>query len=140
MDVFEHLKQEHDVAKQVMEQLTISPDEGVYAQLAGALKQHLGGEEEVVYKALDGYAELHIHVLTSLEEHVLVRGVMAELGGLDAAQETWRAKLKVMRDLILHHIEEEEGIIFPEAERLLGRQRTEELDVGYSEVEERLAA
>lgn len=108
--------------------------------MAAALKQHLGGEEEVVYKAMDNCTELHMYVLESLQEHKLVRGVMGELGGLDAGQETWRAKFKVMQDLILHHSGEEEGIIIPEAEKLLGSQQTEELDVRYSDVEERLAA
>ena len=140
MNVFEHLKQEHDQAKQIMEQLKEKPAKREFQQLSKALEQHMGAEERVVYKAMDKYSELHMHVLESIEEHKVAKRVMGEIGRMEPKDEKWQAKFKVMKEAIEHHIEEEEGSIFPEAQRLMGEQRAEELDTKYEEAEKKLAA
>ena len=140
MNVFEHLKQEHDQAKQVMEQLKAKPQKRDFEQLRKALEQHIGAEERVVYKALDQYSELHTHVLESLEEHKVAKRLLGEIGRLEPKDEKWSAKFKVLKEAIEHHIEEEEGTIFPQAQQLMGNQQAEELDSKYEEAEKKLAA
>ena len=140
MNVFEHLVQEHGQAEQAMEQLREKPQKSGFEQLRMALEAHLGGEERVVYPAMDKYPELHMYVLESTEEHRIVRRLLGEITGLEPTAETWRAKFKVLKESIEHHIEEEEGTIFPEAQRLMDRTMIQDLDVEYSEVEKEIAA
>lgn len=140
MNVFEHLIDEHDQAKQLMEQLKEKPAKREFEQLSKALEQHMGGEEKVVYKAMDKYPELHMHVLESIEEHKVARRVMGEIGRMEPKDEKWQAKFKVLKEAIEHHIEEEEGTIFPQAQQLMEPQMTEELDTKYTEAERKIAA
>jgi hemerythrin-like domain-containing protein len=140
MNVFDHLIQEHDQAKQLMEQLTQKPEKRGFEQLKGALQQHMGGEERVVYKAMDKFSELHMNVLESIEEHKVGRRVMGEIGRLQPKDERWQAKFKVLKEAIEHHIEEEEGTIFPKAQQLIDSRTAEDLDSKYSEAEKKLAA
>jgi hemerythrin-like domain-containing protein len=140
MDVFEHLGQEHAQAKQAMEQLKEKPQKRGFEQLRTALDAHLGGEERVVYKAMDKYEELHTHVLESIEEHRVVRRLLGEIGRLEPSDEKWQAKFKVLQESIEHHIEEEEGTIFPEARQLMDEGKLRDLDAKYSEVEKKIAA
>ena len=41
--------------------------------------------------------------------------------------ETYKAKLQVLGEMIRHHVEEEESVMFPEARRLLGHDELERL-------------
>jgi hemerythrin-like domain-containing protein len=140
MNVFEHLVQEHDQAKQVMEQLKEKPQKRMFEQLKSALEQHIGGEERVVYKAMDKFPELHAHVLESLEEHRVAKRLLGEIAKLEPRDEVWQAKFKVLKEGVEHHIQEEEETIFPEAQRLIDQQAAEDLDVKYAEAEKKIAA
>ena len=57
---------------------------------------------------------------------------MAELKDLDPTDERYEAKFKVLMDNVAHHIEEEEGEMFPEAEEVLG-ERLERLGIQMQE-------
>ena len=140
MNVFEHLVQEHDQAKQAMEQLKEKPQKRGFEQLRTALEAHIGGEERVVYRAMDKYEELHTHVLESIEEHRVVKRLLGEIARLEPKDEKWQAKFKVLKESVEHHIEEEEGTIFPRARQLMGETKSHDLDVKYSEVEKKIAA
>jgi RNA binding exosome subunit len=140
VNVFDHLIKEHDQAKQLMEQLKEKPRKRDFEQLKQALEQHIGGEEKVVYKAMDKHPELHAHVLESIEEHRVVKRLLNEISRLEPREEKWQAKFKVLKEAVEHHVEEEEGSIFPEARELMDGEKAEELDSKYSEAEKRLAA
>jgi hypothetical protein len=64
---------------------------------------------------------------------------MHELKGLDPTDERYDAKFKVLMDNVVHHIEEEEGEIFPEAEDVLG-ERLERLGTRMQERKQYLTA
>jgi hemerythrin-like domain-containing protein len=140
MDVFDHLIKEHEQAKKLMEQLKEKPQKRAFEQLRAALEQHIGAEERVVYKALDRYPELHMHVLESIEEHRVAKRVLGEVGRIEPKDEKWRAKFKVLKESIEHHIEEEESTIFPKARGMMDGGQAEKLDAKYSAAEKRIAA
>ncbi|MBA3687731.1 MAG: hypothetical protein H0W81_02670 [Chloroflexi bacterium] len=52
---------------------------------------------------------------------------MGELEDLDVADETWGPKALVMKENIEHHIEEEEGEMFPKARQIFDRQELGDL-------------
>jgi hemerythrin superfamily protein len=140
MNVIDHLIEEHGQAKEAMAQLTDKPQKRGFDQLMKALEQHLGGEEKVVYKALDKFPELHKSVLEGIEEHRVVKRLLGEIDRLEPADEKWQAKFKVLREMVEHHIEEEEGTVFPQARKLLDASTAEDLDARYTEVEQKIAA
>jgi hypothetical protein len=58
-------------------------------------------------------------VAEAVEEHHVVTTLMEELKGLDPKDQRYDAKFKVLMENVRHHIEEEEGEMFPEAEEVL---------------------
>jgi hypothetical protein len=66
-------------------------------------------------------------VLESLEEHHLVKWTLSELEKMDPSDERYDAKVKVMMESVEHHVEEEEGELFPAVRKLLGEELLEEL-------------
>jgi hemerythrin superfamily protein len=66
-------------------------------------------------------------VLESLEEHHVVKWTLSELEKMDPEDERFDAKMKVLMESVRHHIEEEEGELFPKVRRLFDREMLEEL-------------
>ena len=52
-------------------------------------------------------------VLEGEEEHSLVRKVIGDLQGLDPSDETYKPKLKTLKELVEDHVKEEERDLFP---------------------------
>lgn len=90
-------------------------------QIAQHLEQHTQLEEQLFYPALDqgGPKKAHELVLESLEEHHVVKLVLEELPQIDFDdEERFHAKLTVLKELVQHHVEEEEKEMFRFAEKL----------------------
>src|SRR5436309_13460940 len=87
----------------------------LYSTLRREMETHERIEEEIFYPALKEHPKTRDIVLEGFEEHHVVDEIMGELGETDVSDETWAAKFKVMRENIEHHIEEEEGEVFPTA-------------------------
>ena len=51
------------------------------------------------------------------EEHHLVHVLIGELKTLDANDEIFTAKFTVLGELVKHHVKEEEGDMFPKAQK-----------------------
>ena len=66
-------------------------------------------------------------VLESLEEHHIVKWTLSELEKMDPEDERYCAKVEVLIESVRHHIEEEEGDLFPKARKLLGQEMLDEL-------------
>ena len=92
------------------------------------LTTHAYIEETIFYpEARAAVPETEDHVLESVEEHHVVAWLLSELQNLDAADETFTAKVTVLIENVRHHVEEEEKEWFPEVRKALGRNRLAEL-------------
>jgi hypothetical protein len=67
-------------------------------------------------------------LLESVEEHLSVKRVLADLLDLSPDDDQFDAKLSVMKEQLEHHAhEEEEGELFPKVKKLLGKDELEAL-------------
>jgi hemerythrin superfamily protein len=93
------------------------------------LTVHTTIEEAIFYpavRALDTEKSNDM-VLEAYEEHHVVKTILKELPRLDPKAENFEAKITVLKELVAHHVEEEEKEMFPMAERRLGTERSREL-------------
>jgi hemerythrin-like domain-containing protein len=97
-------------------------DKGEKPQLAHRvieeLTLHAKIEERVVYPALRAAFKESDLVYEAVEEHHLLHVLLQELSRFrpGPGSATFEAKFKVLRELLKHHVEEEEGRLFPKAE------------------------
>jgi hypothetical protein len=101
------------------------------AEIKHALELHTRLEEEIFYPAVRGLETKKAEdmVLEAYEEHHVVKLVLAELPQLDPDDEHFEAKMTVLKELVEHHVEEEEQDkdgLFKMAKKL-GKERLEEL-------------
>jgi hemerythrin superfamily protein len=84
------------------------------AQIFEELEVHTTIEEEILYPAAhDKSEELGKVVEEGIQEHHVVKLLMDETNGIDPGSEKWIAKMTVIIESVDHHVEEEEGEMFP---------------------------
>ena len=133
MNAFTLLKTDHKKVAGIFEKLEPTTERGVktreelFAQLKTELDIHARIEEEIFYPALKEAEETHDIVLEGYEEHAVVKQLLSELDELSKDDETWGAKLKVLQENVEHHVEEEEGEMFPKARKVLSTEEVEAL-------------
>jgi hemerythrin superfamily protein len=114
VDALALLKKDHDQVKKLLKDLDDTTDRAIktrqdlFERLKFSLTVHEQMEEAVLYPALKEHAETKEIVL-------------------EAYEETWHAKLTVMRENLLHHIQEEEDEMFGQVRRLFDKATLESL-------------
>ena len=81
-----------------------------------ALRVHAQIEEEIFYPAVREAIENTDRIDEAIVEHAAAKQLIAEIEGMDASDELYDAKVTVLNEQVLHHIEEEEDELFPEVE------------------------
>jgi hemerythrin-like domain-containing protein len=133
MDALTLLKRDHDAVKTILQELDRTTDRGVKTreELFTRVKQELevleAIEEEIFYPTLKEHPKVKEIVLEGFEEHHVVNGIVAELGAVPFDDETWGAKLTVMKENVEHHIDEEENEMFSRARQVLDEGELDEL-------------
>lgn len=111
----------------------------LFHALANLLVLHTNIEEKHFYPAASkGVSDEQIR--EALEEHLVMKRSLADLLSLDSVDAEFEAKLEVLREVVQHHLEEEEGELFPAVQQGLSQATLEqvgaELESMTAELEE----
>ena len=143
MDALHLLKADHDKVRKMLEEGETTTERGektrteLFAMLKGELIVHERIEEEILYPALRDHPKAKEIVLEAYEEHNVVDTIMGELEATDVTDETWGAKLTVMKENIEHHIDEEETQMFKQARSVFDHEELVELGERMQALKER---
>lgn len=137
-DVIELLVKDHREAEELIEKIEGTTDTATRQQLAQTLVEelmrHAKAEEQVMYpaarEALEDGAE---RIAEAKEEHQQVEGLLARLEKLDPGDAAFDETVTELRTAIEHHVEEEEGELFPEFEDRVERDRRTEMGRQFEE-------
>ena len=141
---FELLTDDHDEVKGLLEKMEDTSDgavktrEKLLVQLKEALVPHMKAEEKAFYPALMKKKEVKKETLEALEEHHLAETVLRQLEDVSAGDDVWGAKLAVLKELVEHHIEEEEDELFEMAEEALGEDQLESIMQEFQKEKEKV--
>ena len=133
MDAVKLLKDDHEKVKKILNDLDSTTERGVktrqqlFAKVKQELEVHEAIEEEIFYPALKEHPKMKDLVLEAYEEHHVVDTVMAEIRDVPFDDETWGAKLTVMKENVEHHIEEEEDEMFKQARQVFSKEELVQL-------------
>ena len=102
------------------------------------LEVHAELEEELIYPAIRAGIEDDEVMNEAKEEHHFVHVLIAELKALEPSDDAFKAKFTVLGELVKHHVKEEEGEMFPRAQK--AKIDWEELKAEVMERKEQLMA
>ena len=139
MDALTLLKKDHVLVKDLMNKMAEEDDtdqlSSMFEQLVDELGIHERIEEEIFYPALQKLPKAKEDVLEAFEEHHLVDEIVSQMD-VETDDDKWKAKFKVMKENVEHHIKDEEEKLFPKAEELLGPEKLGALGVKMADLKE----
>lgn len=144
MAIFETLKDEHDLLRNQFTKILDLPNSAkvekqeYFEELKKTLNSHTIAEEEILYKNLLPVEHLESEVREGIEEHRLSNQLMVELNSLDVSHPQWEAKVKALKDLLTHHLKEEEEELFAEGQKVFDSERQKELTAVYLQKKEQM--
>ncbi|HEY0427927.1 MAG TPA: hemerythrin domain-containing protein [Pyrinomonadaceae bacterium] len=130
MNAIELLKADHDKVDHLFGKVKAT-EEGEHKELFEQIKQelevHTHIEETIFYPKLKEEKELEDITLEGIEEHHQAKIFLRELSNLTEDSEKFEPKLKVLMEDITHHVQEEEGKMFPKVEEIFDAATLEDL-------------
>ena len=135
------LQQQHDEVKELFEKIEsasrTATKRQLFAELAANLVAHDGIERELFYPACEEEMGMTDLLGEALVEHGLVEFSLYQA---DQAQgeDDFDYKLKVLKEAVEHHVEEEEGEFFPKVNRAFEKEALETLGTELEEKFEEL--
>jgi hemerythrin superfamily protein len=122
LDAIEYLRRQHHEMERALAQALESGDaagmKSRFTEIADQLTMHIESEEQVFYPAVKAERTEDI-LLESLEEHLSLKRLLADLMVLDPTDKTFEPKFKVLKEQAEHHHKEEEENLFPKVMKLL---------------------
>ena len=139
MNAFTLLKEDHEKVSGIFAKLEETTERAektrteLFAQLKQELEIHAHIEETIFYPELKREAETREITLEGVEEHKDIKAALAELGTTDVTSELFAVRVKVLKELVEHPVEEEEGEMFKKAREVFPAERLEEVGVRMEE-------
>jgi hemerythrin-like domain-containing protein len=132
-EFFQMLKKDHEEVKGILGQLKETKEsaskkrEELFQKLKEELVPHMKAEEKTFYQPLMAKKEVRDDAMEGIEEHHVADLVFKELQKMQKGEDQWGAKMSVFKELVEHHIKEEEGKIFKDAEKALGHDEIQNI-------------
>jgi hemerythrin superfamily protein len=142
VDAIELLKMQHEEAKKLFAEIEAAEDEKkeeLFEQLADALAVHATIEEKHFYPATKN-ARTEELLQEAVEEHLGVKRLIADLLEMSPEDAQFDAKVKVLKEQVEHHVEEEEGELFPKVRKMFKEDELDDLAVVMQDMADDLKA
>ncbi len=131
MNAIDLLTKDHKHLKTLLTRAEIAKAEDrreeLIQEIRSELVAHERMEEEVFYPPLRENKKTHDIVLEGYQEHHVADLILDELLEMPTDAEMWQAKMKVLKENVEHHIEEEEDEMFKKARKVLSDEQLEQL-------------
>jgi hemerythrin-like domain-containing protein len=127
MNAISLLKNQHRKVEALFKKLEggRSDPQTVMEELSNSLAAHMAIEHEFFYPGVKEVDEEMVN--ESFEEHSLAEVALKRLLATDPEDEAFAARVTALKELIQHHVEEEEQELFPEVEKAVSEETLNEM-------------
>jgi hemerythrin-like domain-containing protein len=137
-DLLHTLKREHDEVKSLLSDLqeaeTSAQRKSLVRKIKSALVPHTKAEEKVLYDAVIAVRDKEVQVdgHEGYLEHELASKTLQKLDAIqNATSPEHKAAAKVLKELVEHHIQEEESNVWDDAKDNFSDDRRKQMNVAY---------
>ena len=124
VDAITLLTEDHENVKATFEQYEALGERAhvtkkrLATQICTELTKHATAEEEIFYPAVRAAGKDKEDLVDeAIVEHASAKDLIAQILDMEPTEELFDAKVKVLSELIDHHVQEEEGEMFPKARK-----------------------
>lgn len=128
MNAIELLESQHREVESLFEQIENAngrEKRQLFEEIKRQLELHTKLEEKIFYPAGEEVDE--DVTLEAYEEHANVKEMLKKISRITPSDETFDAKVTVLKEMVEHHVEEEEEEYFPKCQEEWGDVRLQEL-------------
>jgi hemerythrin-like domain-containing protein len=140
MNALELLKEQHDEVKKLFARIEELDDpeekDELVQELSDNLAAHATIEEKLFYPAAYGSSTKEL-LSEAVEEHLAAKRIIADLLDLTSEDDSFDAKVKVLKEQIEHHVHEEEHELFPKVRKAMSEEELDALGEQMDELFER---
>ena len=117
-DILELLKRDHLRVDGLLDEIEATDDTDearraqLFAQIAAEIEVHSDSEDQAVYGALEARGGFEDLIENARGEHEHIEQMIEELDQTEVTSPEWRGKVRELRQLVRHHVDEEEGRLF----------------------------
>jgi hypothetical protein len=126
MDIYEYLRKDHQKVKHLFSQFEKTTDANYKLQiidlLANELKLHTISEQETFYKYLERFENSKKLLNHAKREHQQIEDRLKEISQAKTVTPAFNKKVLQLRELVEHHINEEQGDMFNKCKKLLSKE------------------
>jgi hemerythrin superfamily protein len=141
VDAVDYLTRQHrsleQLLKLVLDEEDLEQKKDLFARAGDQLTVHIKSEEEIFYPAVRA-ARTEDILLESLEEHLSLKRLLADLLELDPTDQSFKPKFKVLKEQTEHHHKEEEENLFPKVRKLMDDTARQEVGQKMAELQQQL--
>lgn len=120
-DAIDLLKADHRKVEELFSQFekagSATNKQSILDQIIKELSIHATIEENLVYPLLEDSRKVSDKTAEAYEEHHVVKMMLAELADIPAEKEIVKAKVCVLREMVRHHVKEEELGLLPQLKK-----------------------
>jgi hemerythrin-like domain-containing protein len=128
MNAIELLVDQHGEVKKLFKKYESLPEgagaerQDIFEKIADRLAAHATIEELYFYPSVKA-ARTEEQLYEAVEEHLAAKRIIADLLQMEPGSDYFDAKMKVLKESIEHHVEEEEEELFPKVRKLLNEEQ-----------------
>ncbi len=140
-DIIDLILKDHRPIKELIEILKDSKSEfsakhNTFAEFAPLLLSHAEPEQKSLYSRMKDDEELREEAFEGDVEHNLASQMIEELQLSMEDQDQWMAKVKVLAEVVEHHIEEEESVMLKKVKKEFDAETRTVIGLEYLELRE----
>jgi hemerythrin superfamily protein len=138
--ITDKLHQDHQKVEEIFRKLKDTTDgaEKTRLDLCQKLKHellaHAEFEEAVFYPAVRERNGVSRQVQESIEEHNEVKRMLSEIENMEPTSAEFMEKIEELESAVRHHVDEEEGEIFPAAKKVIDKDEGEQMSSRHDEM------
>jgi hemerythrin superfamily protein len=135
------LREDHEHFKHLLDQIKDTSDDDTdkrqekFEQLNSDIRAHMEAEEEMFYPRIkEERPSAEEDANEGVEEHYMARKALDELDEMDKDHDRWMPLLSVAKEMIEHHIAEEQAVLFTHADRGFTDSELDEMRERFDEI------
>ncbi len=145
MEIYQILKNDHRTVKEILKKLEDTTERShktrlaLFTKLKEALIPHARAEEKIFYESLklSEVKEADDLAFEGYEEHGVADRLIFELENTQTQDKRWGALMSVLKEVVEHHIKEEEANMFKKAQQSFDSELAVEMGENFLTLKEK---